>query len=309
MKQFLKNISPFNNRTEIPAILYVVKIILAFLVCKIIGELIAEGVVILIHFALGKNVLKGETFDHQTITLITYYGYILVIGITILYWKFIRKKPLSEMGITKRFSNFYVGAAVGILLVVISVAAVMLTGTIKYNCVFKNIDFVMILLMLGGFIMQGAMEEFLCRGIVLCSLKSKTSIPVAIGVSTAMFIIPHLSSLSEGKPIYVVIGIVNLILISVIFSLFTLRFNSIWAACGLHSIWNFILFNILGLNLSGTNETTAAVFDLRSVGENICNGGEYGIEASIITAVVLSAAAALIWYLNGKKTDTERPTQ
>lgn len=105
MKRFLNNISPFNNRTEMPAILYVVKIILAFWVCKIAGELIAEGVVILIHFSIGKNVLKGETFDPQTITLITYYGYIIVIGI-ILYWKLIRKKPLSEMGITKRFSNF-----------------------------------------------------------------------------------------------------------------------------------------------------------------------------------------------------------
>ena len=305
MKRLLKNISPFNNRTEMPTILYVAKIILTFWVCKIVGELIAEGVVILIHFALGKNVLNGEMFEPQTITLITYYGYILVIGITILYWKFIWKKPLSEMGITKRFSNFYVGAVVGILLVVISVAAVMLTGTIKYNGVFKSIDFVIILLMLGGFIIQGAMEEFLCRGIVLCSLKNKTSLPMSIGVSTAMFIVPHLSSLSEGKPIYIVIGILNLILISVIFSLFTLRFNSIWATCGLHSIWNFILFNILGLNLSGKDETIAAVFDLRSVGENICNGGEYGIEASIITAVVLATAAALIWYLIRKKTDTE----
>lgn len=305
MKRFLKNISPFNNRTEMPEILYVVKIILAFWLCKIVGELIAEGVVILIHFALGKNVLKGETFDPRTITLITYYGYIIVIGIIILYWKLIWKKSLSEMGITKRFSNFYVGAVVGILLVVISVAAVMLTGTIKYNGVFKSIDFVMILFMLGGFIIQGAMEEFLCRGIVLCSLKKKTSLPMAIGISTAMFIIPHLSSLSEGKPIYIVLGILNLILISVIFSLFTLRFNSIWATCGLHSIWNFILFNIFGLNLSGKDETTAAVFDLRSVGENICNGGEYGIEASIITAVVLAVAAALILYLSRKKTDKE----
>lgn len=65
------------------------------------------------------------------------------------------------MSITKRFSNFYVGAVVGILLVAISVAVVMLTGIIKYNGVFKSIDFVMILLMLVGFVIQDAMEEFL----------------------------------------------------------------------------------------------------------------------------------------------------
>ena len=35
---------------------------------------------------------------------------------------------------------------------------------------------------------------------------------------------------------------------------------------------------------------TAAVFDMRSVGSNVLNGGAYGIEASAVTAVVLAVA-------------------
>ncbi len=281
-------------------IIYVMKIILAFLVCKFAGEIIAEGVVILIHFAVGKNPLEGEMFDPQTITLITYYGYIIVIGVTLLYWKFFQKKTLSDMGITKQLGNYFVGAAAAILLVGLSVLAVMLTGAIKYHGIFKSIDFAMILLMLGGFIIQGAMEEILCRGVVLMSLKDKVPLPVGIGVSTVVFMIPHLSTLSEGKPIFVLIGMLDLIIISVIFSLLTIRYDSIWAACGLHSVWNFVLFSILGLNLSGNDTKTAAIFDMRSVGENIFNGGVYGIEASVVTAVVLSAAAVLIFILNKK---------
>ena len=300
MKRFLKNISPFNNKTEMPMIVYVVKIILAFLVCKFAGEIIAEGVVILIHFAVGKNPLEGEMFDPQTITLITYYGYIIVIGVTLLYWKLFQKKTLSDMGITKQFGNYFVGAAAAILLVGLSVLAVMLTGAIKYHGIFKSIDFAMILLMLGGFIIQGAMEEILCRGLVLMSLKDKVPLPIGIGVSSVVFIIPHLPALSEGRPIFVLIGMLDLIIISVIFSLLTIRYDSIWAACGLHSVWNFVLFSILGLNLSGNDTKTAAIFDMRSVGENIFNGGEYGIEASVVTAVVLSAAAVLIFILNKK---------
>ena len=304
MKQFLKNISPFNNRTEMSNIIYITKIILAFFVCKFAGEIIAEGVVILIHFAVGKNPLKGEMFDPQTITLITYYGYIIVIGITLLYWKLFQKKALSKMGITRRFGNYFIGVAAGVLLVGISVLAIMLTGTIKYHGIFKNIDFAVILLMAGGFIVQGATEEILCRGLVLFPLKDKTPLPVAIGVSTMMFMIPHMSSLSEGKAIFVILGILDLILISVIFSLLTIRFDSIWAACGLHSVWNFILYSILGLNLSGNDIRTVAVFDMRSVGENICNGGEYGIEASMITAIVLAVSAVLIWCLGRKKSQS-----
>lgn len=301
MKQLLKNISPFNQRTEMPTIMYVIKIILAFLVCKLVGEIIAEGVVILIHYAVGKDPLKGEMVDPQTITLITYYGYIIVIGITFLYWKIVRKKALAEMGITKRFGNYFIGIAAGFLLAGIFALAVMLTGTIKYHGIFHSINFAVILLMFGGFVVQGAMEEILCRGLVLCSLKEKISRTAAIGISTLLFILPHLSTLAEGKPVFVLIGILNLILISIIFSLLTIRFHSIWAACGLHSVWNFILFSILGLNLSGNDETAAAVFDIRSEGESILNGGAYGIEASVITAAMLAAAIAAFLLLSRKK--------
>ena len=93
--------------------------------------------------------------------------YIIVIGITFLYWKIFRKKALAEMGVTKRFGNYFVGIAAGLLLAGISVLAVMLTGTIKYHGIFRSINFAVILLMFGGFVVQGATEEILCRGLAL----------------------------------------------------------------------------------------------------------------------------------------------
>lgn len=300
MKQFFKNISPFNNRTEMPMALFVAKQVLAFFLCYIVGLFAAEGVVILLHFALGKNVFVGEMFDPQTITLITYYGYIVMAGVALLYWKFIAKKPLSEMGLTKRFGNYFIGMMIGVLLLTVSVLVILLTGSIEYHGIFANADFLVIFLLIGGFIIQGATEEILCRGIVLHSLKENTPVWIAIAVSTIMFILPHYSSLFEGEIIYGIIGVANLVFISVIFSLLTIQFKSIWAACGLHSFWNAILYSILGLNLSGNDETITAVFNMKSVGENIWNGGIYGIEASLITTVVLALATALILYMNRK---------
>ena len=305
MKQLLKNISPFNNRTEMPTALFVIKKFLAFWVCYIAGLFIAEGIVILLHFACGKNMLVGDVFDAQTITLITYYGYIVISGVALLYWKLIEKKNLSEMGLTKRFGNYFIGAVVGVILLVLSVAAIVLTGNMEYHGVFENVDILMILLLFGGFIIQGATEEILCRGIVLHALREKTSVWIAIAVSTVLFIIPHWSSLFDGGTVYGVIGVANLVLISIIFSLLTVRFKSIWAACGLHSFWNAILYSVLGLNLRGKDETVTAVFDMQSIGKNIWNGGEYGIEASIITAVVLALAAVLLWYMSRKRENIE----
>ncbi|MEE1250931.1 MAG: type II CAAX endopeptidase family protein [Lachnospiraceae bacterium] len=298
MKQFLKNISPLNDRTEMSTAVFVIKKILAFWLCYIAGLFIAEGAVIILHFAFGKNMLVGDVFDTQTITLIMYYGYIVMTGVALLYWKLIEKKPLSEMGLTKRFGNYFIGVLVGILLLAVSVVAIVLTGNIEYHGTYNNADILMILLLFGGFIIQGATEEILCRGIVLHTLKEKTSVAVAVDISTILFIMPHCSSLFEQGFVYGVLGICNLALISTIFSLLTIRFKSIWAACGLHSFWNAILYSVLGLNLSGNDETVTAIFNMQSVGKNIWNGGEYGIEASIITTIVLAIAAAIIWYVS-----------
>ena len=55
IKEFIKNISPFNNRTDMPKLLYVIKVILIFWVFKFGAELVGEGIVLAIHFACGKR--------------------------------------------------------------------------------------------------------------------------------------------------------------------------------------------------------------------------------------------------------------
>ncbi len=260
------------------------------------GLLLAEGAVILLHFACGKNMLVGDVFDARSITLITDYGYIIVLGVTLLYWKCVEKKPLADMGLTKHPGSYFVGALIGAFLVFLSVGVVLLTGKIEWCGTFEQIDAPFLLLLLGGFVVQGAAEELLCRGIVLHALRERVSFGVAMEVGTVLFVLPHLSSLTDEGAIYGVLGMVNLWLISAVFSLLTLRFQSIWAACGLHSFWNAVLYGVFGLSLSGNDETVAGVFRLRVGNANIWNGGNYGMEASAVTTVVLTLAVALIWY-------------
>ena len=299
---FIKNISPFNNRTEMPVALYVIKVILIFFACKFASELVGEAIVLAVHFACGKNPLQGEMFDPKTIMLMTYFGYAFIIGAILLFWKIFQKKTVRDLGFTGKPLSFLTGAVLGAVLVAVSSVAAILTGAISCNGVFGNIDITMVAAMLICFILQGTMEEILCRGVVHQLLISKTSVPVTVGVSAVLFTVPHLSSMEGGSPLIVAAGVVNLLLISVIFSLLTLRFRSIWAACGLHAMWNYILYSILGLNLSGNDETVAAVFDMQSVGSNILNGGDYGIEASVITTAVLAAGLVVLWAVSRKMT-------
>ena len=301
IKQFFKNISPLNNRTDMPGILYIIKVFIIFWFVKTGAELIGEGVVIAVCFACGKNPLQGEMFSPNIMMLIMYYGYVILIAIMFLYWKLFQKKTLSELGFTQKVGSYITGVITGTVLVVISVLLVVLAGAISYNGVFENINKGFILLMLGGFICQGAMEEVLCRGIVMGLLMRRTSAPVAIGLSSVMFTIPHLFNMTLSGGVFIFFAIVNLFLISIVFSLLTLHYKSIWAACGFHSIWNFILYNIFGMNLSGNDEIKAAVFDMRSVGNNILNGGIYGIEASVVTAIVLAVTVIILFVIINRK--------
>lgn len=301
IKQFLKNISPLNNRTDMPVMLYIIKVIIIFWFVKFGAELIGEGIVMATLFVCGKNPLQGEMFDPDIMVLIMYFGYAILTGIMILYWKLIQKKTLPELGFNKNVGSYVTGAVSGAVLVVISVVAIVLTGAISYNGVFRSINIGFILLMLGGFVCQGAMEEVLCRGIAMQLLRNRTSIPVAVGISSVLFMIPHLLNMSGTSGVVIFFAIINLILISIVFSLLTLLFKSIWAACGFHTIWNFILYNILGMNLSGNDRKTAAVFDMKSVGSNALNGGVYGIEASVITAVILAVTAFILLSMKNKK--------
>ncbi|SEL61345.1 hypothetical protein SAMN02910353_03012 [Ruminococcus sp. YRD2003] len=305
MKEFIKNISPFNNRTEMPAAMLVVKKLLMFIICYWAGLLLAEGAVIGAMSACGKNFMQGEMFSDSVMNLLKYYGMIVILGASVLCWKLTEKRKLSEMGVTKHIGGWFIGALIGVGLLAVCVAAIALTGSIRFDGLFTAPDVLMILLMLGGFIIQGAAEEFLCRGLVLCSLRERVPLPVAVAASTLAFIYPHWSTLREFEPQYVFSGLLCLVVISCVFSFLTLKTKSIWAACGLHSVWNFCLCCVLGLNLSGSEGASTALINMRSVGNNLLNGGVYGIESSIITDIVIAAAAVLLWQIY-KKNNTER---
>ena len=304
MIKLIRNISPFNNRTDMPAAMLVIKKLLAFILCFAAGTLLGNAVVIGAMIVGGKKFLQGETFTESTMELLGLYAMAGMIAASVLYWKIIEKRNLSEMGVTGRIGGLFVGALIGTVLLFVCVAAIMLTGSISFEGLSQDINTSM-LLMLGGFIIQGAAEEFLCRGLVLCSLKDRVPMPVAISASTFVFTFNHWGNFTGSEPKYIFSGVFCLIVISCVFSFLTLKTKSIWAACGLHSVWNFCLCCVLGLNLSGSEGASTALINMRSVGNNLLNGGNYGIEASIIADIVIAAAAVLLWQIY-KKNNTER---
>lgn len=300
MKKYLKMISPFNNESEMPKVLYVIKKVLAFILIFIASSLLAEVIVIASHFAIGLNPIAGEMLPLQSMLLMKYYGFFIFSILTLLYCKFVEKRTIQSMGFNRNIIGYLKGIFLAIVLLGLSLGFIVLTRNITYNGIYNNINIPIIIAFLGAFIIQGAMEETMCRGFLMVSLSKKTTITTSILISSMLFAIPHFSSLFENGLVYGIIGTINLLLVSAIFSLLMIKNKNIWISCAIHSFWNFFLFNIVGLNLSGTDKQPA-VFSFTLNESNIINGGSYGIEASIITTFVLTAFVILLIFLIKKE--------
>ena len=121
---------------------------------------------------------------------------------------------------------------------------------------------------------------------LLHRLKEKIPVVLAITISVLFFSVGHFDKMFVDGTLIGIIGIINLLLISLIFVIITLKNKNIYAATGFHFIWNFALFNIIGLNLSGL-EITNSIFKMEVVNKFL-TGYSYGIESSIICTIVLS---------------------
>lgn len=307
LKRYLKMISPFNNMDEMPTAAYIAKKMLAFLLlyyaAAALGGLLNIGGVIM----MGYDPMQGIMPDDRILMLMQYYGFAVFMILAILYCKFIEKRPIKTMGLNRSIYDYISGALIAAVLLVVIMGVCCMAGSLSYTGIGKDIDHVYMLALLAAFVIQGAAEEILCRGFLMSSLLKKASIPMSIFFSSTAFAFPHFFTMLTFEAEYAVIGIVNLYLISIIFSLLILCRSNIWVACGLHSIWNFLLYGVFGLALSGseTGATGMICFEIEQF--NIINGGLYGVEASILTTVVLTIVVVVLCkYLNTGKVRGDR---
>ena len=223
--------------------------------------------------------------------LCSYYGYLITILFFIIYTKKINKVKLDKIGLNKNIKTFFKGSLMGLIALSFIIVPLIMCGAVKFNGINTNINWLFLILYFFGYLIQSTMEEVVCRGYLLHRLKEK--IPNgAILISILFFLIGHLSKLFDEGFIIGIIGIANLLLISMIWITTTLKDKNIYSAIGFHFIWNFALFNIIGLNLSGL-EITNSIFKFNA--ENIfLTGGNYGIESSVITTIVLSIMLLVI---------------
>lgn len=280
----IKDLNPFSNKKVDNKIIYTLKILLSVFIVYFASLVVAEGIIIGGSYLFGYNATDKQ-MPYDIMLLCTFYGYLITIFLFILFTKKINKIELNKIGLDKNIKTFIKGIIIGILSLLLIIIPLLMIGAIKFYGINNNINWLFFALYLFGYLIQSFMEELICRGYLLHRLKERIPFVLAVTISVLFFSIGHFDKMFDNGILIGIIGITNLFLISLLFALITLKNNNIYGATGFHFVWNFALFNIIGLNLSGL-EITNSIFNMEAVNKFL-TGYSYGIESSIISTIVL----------------------
>jgi len=220
-----------------------------------------------------------------------------VIVLVFLWVRFYEGRPFHTIGFTKKDAaiKYLFGFITGMIMVVVLVGTMAVFNGIEYDIENINPTGINVIggvfIFLFAYIIQGASEEIVSRGWMFQVIGARYKPWLGVVITSILFALLHMGN-SGVNPL----GVINLLLISVLFTLFVMKDGSIWGACALHSAWNWTLGNVFGLSVSGSGEKVS-VFDLNTTGNGLISGGDFGPEGSLITTVVLLIAIFLIVFL------------
>ncbi len=218
-------------------------------------------------------------------------------ALTLVFCRYIERRPLSSMGLRRKhmFTEYALGAGVGIGLISLCVGICLLTGSIRLEA--AAFSPVMWILFLLGFVIQGMSEEVLCRGYMMVSVSRRNALWLAVLTNSLIFSLLHLANPGFG-----LIPLVNIILFGILESVYVLKRGDLWGACAIHSLWNFFQGNVFGISVSGTGVGSSPLVAVMTPGHTLLNGGTFGIEGGLTVTVVIGIAVLVtLFFLPTKK--------
>ena len=234
---------------------------------------------------LATEIAQKYTAPTGTTAIIVLFLSIFTIIASIIYCKFIEKRPLSSMGITKKHAirSYLLGLVIGFGVFSLIVLLNILLGGMKFTGFNPNIVIPYIIVFFIAFGIQGASEEILCRGYLMNSFSVKHSVLISILSSSLIFALLHIAN--PGISLF---PLINIFLFGVFAAFYFLCSNNIWGVCALHSIWNFTQCIFYGITVSGAfKENNPILFIEYNASKPLINGGVFGAEGGIITTIVL----------------------
>ena len=159
-----------------------------------------------------------------------------------------------------------------------------------------NISILLLIKIFIIFIFQALLEEILFRGYLMPFFSKVIGIKFTIILLSFLFTCIHLFN-----PNLDIIGLANVFLAGVTFSLIYYYTGNLWLVGAMHTLWNFILGFIVGSQISGIITYNSVFFSIPVENKDLISGGVFGFEASIVTTIVELAISLFVIYLIKKE--------
>ena len=238
----------------------------------------------------------------EWITVVSLFSTALMTLIVILFCRVIQKRGAKSMGLRMNgfWKEYLLGGLFGVVMLAVAVGLGLVSGTMRIS-IAENFSFILIIIYLAGYIVQGMSEEVLCRGYFMTSFARKNPLWLAVIINSVYFGLLHFANTGFG-----ILPFINLTLTGLVFSCYMIKRGNIWGVCAMHSMWNFFQGNIFGFAVSGSN-LTASIFRVTQVnGGNLFNGGTFGIEGGLWDTIVELLALGFIIFILPQKNDEFR---
>jgi membrane protease YdiL (CAAX protease family) len=237
--------------------------------------------------------------QNEYLRIIIIYG--LLLPFTVFYHlliiKIFGKKEKSKHGLelVNRWALHFVFSmtlAVICISIIWSLAILFNGFNVSFNVLsteaFVSIGLLLIMMLLAGF-----MEEILARGTLAFIGKRGGKWFSAIIIS-AITIIRYFES--YGVEDMNIVNLVNIFLFSIAaFQLFWYSGN-LWSVAGFYFGWNFIAAGVYGVSTRGVKAIGFLISETET--GNYINGGEYGLQGSILSTIVLITLIIFLIIMN-----------
>ena len=229
----------------------------------------------------------------EWMTIVTLISELLIIVVVCLYCRFVEKRKLNTLGFKKKGAilSYFKGMILSLVAFSVAYLICILTRSITFDGIAQNIPVIYIIGYFIGYMIQGMAEEVLCRGYLFVSLTRRYHVINAAIFSAFFFAMLHgMNSGVDGLAMF------NLFLYGLFAALLFVDCENIWIVGAFHSVWNFVQGNLYGISVSGAVNADSFFITSAKSSHGFLTGGEFGIEGSIFTTLVLTAAIAAVLY-------------
>ncbi|HLR09576.1 MAG TPA: type II CAAX endopeptidase family protein [Bacillota bacterium] len=216
------------------------------------------------------------------------------IVMTIVLWRFLNKKSVRALGFGGRFNDFWFGMLLGAVSIVFIFLLLVATGNVTLINSLTDPEFtVLTFTFFIIFILVAFFEEMFFRGYVMRTMANRGNKKWLIYVGSALFF----SVVHGTNPNVTVLGLVNIMLVGLLFAYMFDMTQSLWLPIGYHITWNYFQGNVFGFPVSGTTPHGIYEVDV-SIGNDWLTGGAFGLEGGIgATVLILIGFGVTKWYV------------